>query len=147
VEGGGSAGSTWPFRRAAASGCEVTGFYVVRRSGRKRGERIRFHEETMASSTIEGLFGLSGKVAIVTGGASGIGLSTVELLAAAGAKVAVVDRSAEASEQALAKAPGGIALAADVADEAAVERATDAVMQKFGRIDILVNCAGIAIRR
>jgi 2-deoxy-D-gluconate 3-dehydrogenase len=106
----------------------------------------------MASSTIESLFGLSGRVAIVTGGASGIGLSTVELLAGAGAKVAMVDRNAEAAEQALAKLgirPGGdgIALAADVAEEAAVERATDAVMQKFGRIDILVNCAGIAIRR
>ena len=106
----------------------------------------------MASSAIERLFGLSGKVAVVTGGASGIGLSTVALLAGAGAKVVVVDRDAEAAEQALAKvgiAPGGdgIALAADVAEEAAVERATDAVMQKFGRIDILVNCAGIAIRR
>jgi 2-deoxy-D-gluconate 3-dehydrogenase len=102
----------------------------------------------MASSAIEGLFGLSGRVAIVTGGASGIGLSTVELLAGAGAKVAVVDRNLEAAEQALAKAGSdGIALAADVADEAAVERATDATMAKFGRIDILVNCAGIAIRR
>jgi NAD(P)-dependent dehydrogenase (short-subunit alcohol dehydrogenase family) len=101
----------------------------------------------MASSAIEGLFGLSGKVAIVTGGASGIGLSAVALLAEAGARVAVVDRNAEISEQALAKAPGGIALAADVADEAAVERATDAVVKRFGRIDILVNCAGIAIRR
>jgi NAD(P)-dependent dehydrogenase (short-subunit alcohol dehydrogenase family) len=102
----------------------------------------------MASSAIEALFGLSGRVAIVTGGASGIGLSTVELLAGAGAKVAVVDRNAEAAEQALIKAGGdGIALAADVAEEAAVERATDAVMQKFGRVDILVNCAGIAIRR
>ena len=79
----------------------------------------------MASSAIEGLFGLSGKVAIVTGGASGIGFSTVALLADAGAKVAVVDRSAEAS----------------------VERATTEVMNAFGRIDILVNCAGIAIRR
>jgi 2-deoxy-D-gluconate 3-dehydrogenase len=101
----------------------------------------------MASSTIDSLFGLSGKVAIVTGGASGIGLSAVALLADAGATVAVVYRSADAAGQALAMAPGGIALAADVADEAAVERATDAVMTRFGRIDILVNCAGIAIRR
>jgi 2-deoxy-D-gluconate 3-dehydrogenase len=101
----------------------------------------------MASSAIESLFGLSGQVAIVTGGASGIGLSTVALLAGAGAKVAVVDRNAEASAQALDQAPGGIALSADVADEASVERATAEVMGKFGRIDILVNCAGIAIRR
>ncbi|HVZ01061.1 MAG TPA: glucose 1-dehydrogenase [Dongiaceae bacterium] len=102
----------------------------------------------MASSTLESLFGLSGRVAVVTGGASGIGLSTVELLAGAGARVAVIDRHAEAAEQALAKAGGkGLALAADVADEAAVERATDAVMKELGRIDILVNCAGIAIRR
>ncbi len=101
----------------------------------------------MASSAIEGLFGLAGKVAIVTGGASGIGLSTVALLAEAGAKVAVVDRNAAACEQALAKAPGGIARAADVADETEVERATSDVIKTFGRIDILVNCAGIAIRR
>jgi 2-deoxy-D-gluconate 3-dehydrogenase len=102
----------------------------------------------MASSAIEALFGLTGRVAIVTGGASGIGLSTVALLAGAGARVAVVDRTAEAAAQALAKADSdAIALAADVADEAAVERATDAVIGKYGRIDILVNCAGIAIRR
>ena len=102
----------------------------------------------MASSAIEALFGLTGRVAIVTGGASGIGLSTVALLAGAGARVAVVDRTAEAAAQALAKAGSdAIALAADVADEAAVERATDAVIGKYGRIDILVNCAGIAIRR
>jgi 2-deoxy-D-gluconate 3-dehydrogenase len=126
-------------------------FNAARRSGRKRGDSIafpiQFHEETMASSAIESLFGLSGKVAVVTGGASGIGLSAVELLAGAGAKVAVVDRNAETSQQALAKAPGGIALAADVADEASVEKATSDVMRKFGRIDILVNSAGIAIRR
>jgi 2-deoxy-D-gluconate 3-dehydrogenase len=102
----------------------------------------------MTSSAIESLFGLDGRVAIVTGGASGIGLSAAELLAGAGAKVAVVDRNAEAAGQALARIGGkGLALAADVADEAAVERATDAVMKEFGRIDILVNCAGIAIRR
>jgi 2-deoxy-D-gluconate 3-dehydrogenase len=101
----------------------------------------------MASSAIERLFGLSGKVAVVTGGGSGIGLSAAALLAGAGAKVAVVDRNAEAAQQALAQAPGGIALAADVADEASVERATAEVMAKFGRIDVLVNCAGIAIRR
>jgi NAD(P)-dependent dehydrogenase (short-subunit alcohol dehydrogenase family) len=100
------------------------------------------------ASAIERLFGLSGKVAVVTGGASGIGLSAVELLAGAGAKVAVVDRNLDAAEQALAKAGAdGVAVEADVAEEPAVERATDAVMQKFGRIDILVNCAGIAIRR
>jgi len=101
----------------------------------------------MASSAIESLFGLSGKVAVVTGGASGIGLSAVELLAGAGAKVAVVDRNAEAATEALAKAPGGIALTADVADEASVEKAVSDVMSKFGRIDILVNSAGTAIRR
>jgi 2-deoxy-D-gluconate 3-dehydrogenase len=131
-------------------------FNAARRSGRKRTDSFAFpissshsqiHEETMASSAIESLFGLTGKVAVVTGGASGIGLSAVELLAGAGAKVAVVDRNGDAATRALAKAPGGIALAADVADEASVEKATSDVMNAFGRIDILVNCAGIAIRR
>jgi 2-deoxy-D-gluconate 3-dehydrogenase len=101
------------------------------------------------ASAIETLFGLGGRVAVVTGGASGIGLASAELLAAAGAAVAVIDRDRQAAEKALAGLRGGagIALAADVASESEVEQATAAVIERFGRIDILVNCAGIAIRR
>ena len=101
----------------------------------------------MASSAIERLFGLQDRVAIVTGGGSGIGLAAAALLAEAGAAVAVVDRNAEAVDAAGAKLPSALGLTADVADEASVEAATAAVMQRHGRIDVLVNCAGIAIRR
>ena len=103
------------------------------------------------ASAIENLFSLKGRVAAVTGGASGIGRASVELLAAAGAAVAVIDREAAAADEVLAqvtKAGGqGVALAADVTREAEVEAACGAVVDKFGRIDVLVNSAGIAIRK
>jgi NAD(P)-dependent dehydrogenase (short-subunit alcohol dehydrogenase family) len=100
------------------------------------------------TSALDQLFGLKGKVAVVTGGASGIGLASVELLAAAGATVAVVDRDAEAAKQALAKIGGnGLALGTDVAQEREIEATTAEVLKSLGRIDILVNSAGTAIRR
>ena len=100
------------------------------------------------TTALDQLFGLKGRVAVVTGGASGIGLATAELLAAAGAAVAVIDRDVEAAKQALAKIGGsGIALAADVAQEREIEQATADVIAALGRIDILVNSAGTAIRR
>ncbi|HEX6276900.1 MAG TPA: glucose 1-dehydrogenase [Polyangiaceae bacterium] len=89
-----------------------------------------------------------GKVGVVTGGASGIGEATARLFAAEGAIVHVLDldgsgagRVAEAIE-----AAGGRAFAheVDVADEACVKRAFDAVNQRSGRLDALVNSAGIA---
>ena len=100
------------------------------------------------TSALDQLFGLKGRVAIVTGGASGIGLASVELLAAAGASVAVVDRDKAAAEQALGKIGGqGVALGVDVAKEAEIDAAVADVARQLGRIDILVNSAGTAIRR
>jgi NAD(P)-dependent dehydrogenase (short-subunit alcohol dehydrogenase family) len=100
------------------------------------------------TSALDQLFGLKGRVAIVTGGASGIGLASVELLAAAGASVAVVDRDKAAAEQALEKIGGqGLALGVDVAKEAEIDAAVADVVRQLGRIDILVNSAGTAIRR
>jgi len=98
------------------------------------------------------LFSLSGKVAIVTGGGSGIGLGIAEGLSQAGARVALVGRDAAklgTAASKLASATGGefLPLAGDVADEAQVESAVRGVVDRFGRIDILFNNAGISIRK
>lgn len=93
-------------------------------------------------------FRLDGRTALVTGGASGIGLCCVEALAEAGATVVIADRDASAIEPAVARlAAGGHAVegvALDVTDSAAVQSAADRMMEAHGRIDILVNNAGIA---
>ncbi|WP_106815352.1 SDR family NAD(P)-dependent oxidoreductase [Microbacterium timonense] len=80
---------------------------------------------------------LEGLVAIVTGGASGIGAAIAAALADEGAQVAVLDRDPSGAD------PRFTAVAADVSDRAGVERAVADVAGRFGRIDILVNNAGI----
>jgi 3-oxoacyl-[acyl-carrier protein] reductase len=87
-------------------------------------------------------FRLDGKVALVTGGAQGIGEAICRRLAAAGAKVGVFDRDA-ARAQRVAIDIGGFAAAGDVASEADVETAVEDVQHHAGPIDILVNNAGI----
>lgn len=87
---------------------------------------------------------LDGKVAVVTGGGSGIGAGIARLFAAEGARVVVVGRRAEQLE-AIAAASGGEvrAIATDIADNAQVQALVDQVIGHYGRIDILVNNAGI----
>jgi NAD(P)-dependent dehydrogenase (short-subunit alcohol dehydrogenase family) len=79
----------------------------------------------------------SGLVALVTGGASGIGAAAAKRLSDAGAQVAVLDLNPDDA------ADGLFAVRADVADDASVRAAVDAVVAKFGRLDIVVNNAGI----
>lgn len=86
---------------------------------------------------------MTGKVAIVTGAASGIGLATATLLAREGARVALVDREAPALAP-LAATIDGLALPGDVTDEAAIRAAAAAAVAKWGRIDTLVTAAGIS---
>ncbi|RQZ61906.1 SDR family NAD(P)-dependent oxidoreductase [Burkholderia sp. Bp9004] len=86
----------------------------------------------------------AGKVAIVTGAASGIGLATTELLHAEGANVIAVGRSANV--EALAR-PGVVPLIADVAREESAVQAVAAAVDKFGKLDILVNNAAIIINK
>ena len=74
-------------------------------------------------------------VAVVTGGSSGIGLMTAQRLASAGYKVAVIDLRSTPSAD--------LSLTVDVTDADAVQRAVAAIVQEFGRVDLLVNNAGI----
>jgi len=86
-----------------------------------------------------------GRAAIVTGGAQGIGLAIAKRLAASGARVRIWDRDAkllDASVAALGSQASGDAL--DVTDAAAVERGVKTALEALGRIDVLVNNAGIA---
>jgi 2-keto-3-deoxy-L-fuconate dehydrogenase len=78
----------------------------------------------------------SGLVAVVTGGASGIGAATADLLRRRGAQVAILDRD-------ITSAPGVLAVAADVTDTATVEDAISSVVAQLGGLDIVVNNAGI----
>lgn len=89
----------------------------------------------------------AGKVALVTGGASGIGEACVLTLARGGARVAIVDLNQELGDQTVAavKQAGGeaIFLRVDVADPQAVEQMVATTVETFGRLDIAVNNAGI----
>jgi len=91
---------------------------------------------------------LEGKVAAVTGGGSGIGRATVLALARAGARTAVIDRDAEGAEGVVEEAKrAGVdakAFVVDLADRDAIAPLVDVVLQRFERIDILVNAAGIS---
>jgi NAD(P)-dependent dehydrogenase (short-subunit alcohol dehydrogenase family) len=84
---------------------------------------------------------LAGKVAIVTGGAQGIGRAIAEGLAREGARIAIADL--RGADEAAAAFADGIGLTVDVANEADVQRMADTVAEQCGTIDILVNNAGL----
>ena len=89
-------------------------------------------------------FEFAGSVAVVTGGAGGIGRALAVRLAGAGCRVAVVDLDAGDAEGAAAEIPGAIGLAADVGNRAAVRAVVDEVEQQLGPIDIYCSNAGVA---
>ena len=97
------------------------------------------------------LFELSGRVAVVTGGNSGIGLGIAQGLAAAGAAIVVAGRRNEknlAAARALEKLNvRTAAVEVDVRSEASCRAMVEAAVQRFGRLDILVNNAGTTIRK
>ena len=85
------------------------------------------------------------KIAIVTGGASGMGAATAREFAAAGARVVIVDRNAELAT-AVAQEIGAQTSVGDVSDHDFCQQVVDDVVGKYGRLDILVNAAGIIVR-
>ena len=92
-------------------------------------------------------YSLSGKVALVTGGARGIGFATAQELVARGAHVVIVDLHEDAVQAAAARLGGGtMGLTADVTDRDALDDVVVQIAQRFGGLDVLVANAGIASR-
>jgi NAD(P)-dependent dehydrogenase (short-subunit alcohol dehydrogenase family) len=98
-----------------------------------------------------GLLSLAGKVAIVTGAGSGLGRASALLLAEMGAWIAVVDiddaKGSNTAAEIQDQNGHALALNCDVRSASDCRRAVEATIQKWGKIDILCNCAGIAIRK
>jgi NAD(P)-dependent dehydrogenase (short-subunit alcohol dehydrogenase family) len=91
---------------------------------------------------------LEGKVAIVTGGGRGIGRAIVQVLATEGTTVAIVDRdNIDGAEAVAAQIGNAAAFQADVSVAEDVQRAVDAITERFGKVDILVNNAGTLSRQ
>jgi NAD(P)-dependent dehydrogenase (short-subunit alcohol dehydrogenase family) len=93
-------------------------------------------------------YDLTDKVALVTGGAQGIGFATARALVARGASVVIVDLDAEAAERAAAQIHDAkaLGLAGDVTDRSAMQRVLASTVQRFGGLDVVVANAGIASR-
>ena len=105
----------------------------------------------MNKSELERAFDLTGRVAVVTGGNGGIGLGMARGMAAAGAAIVVAGRNRDKSRRAVAELVGlgakAVAIEVDVADEASVEALIAGTVERLGRLDVLVNNAGINIRK
>jgi short-subunit dehydrogenase len=85
---------------------------------------------------------ISGKVAVITGASSGIGLATATLLAAGGAKVVLAARSTEKLQKLSQKLPNSLAVATDMTRMSDIQNLVHKTKQHFGRLDILINNAG-----
>src|SRR3984885_13668040 len=88
----------------------------------------------------------AGKVAVVTGAASGMGAATARELAAAGGQVIIVDRNEPLAAQVANDVNAGPPVVGDVSDAAFCKRAVETALERHGRLDVLVNAAGIIVR-
>ena len=86
---------------------------------------------------------LDGAGVVISGGARGIGAATARAFTAEGARVAIVDRDAEAGVALAALLPGSVFVEADLTREADCQRAVETAVREFGRLDVLVNNAGV----
>jgi len=89
-------------------------------------------------------FSLANKVAVVTGGASGIGAAIVDAYAVKGATVVVLDKDVDSAQRKVSQGSAAAAYSCDVTSEQSVADAISTVNVQFGRIDVLVNSAGLA---
>ena len=89
---------------------------------------------------------LEGKVALVTGAASGMGREICVRFAEQGARIAALDVDEHGLDETAASVPGTLSFVADVADEEQVRRAVDGAAERFGALHIIVNCAGVLWR-
>ncbi len=96
------------------------------------------------SNTFDQAFSLAGKVAVVTGGAAGIGLAVAELFAAKGANLVLVDLNPAVTDVAKSLPGKHLAITADVTRTDEINAITSQAIAAFGHIDILVNNAGVA---
>jgi NAD(P)-dependent dehydrogenase (short-subunit alcohol dehydrogenase family) len=101
-----------------------------------------FGMRSTAEEVIAGV-SLAGRTAVVTGGASGIGLETARVLAQAGAKVIVPARSPDKARAALADVSGAEVVELDLLDPASIDAGAETILAAHPKIDILVNCAGV----
>src|SRR5205085_4630328 len=92
-------------------------------------------------------FRLDGQVAVITGGARGIGRATAEAFVAAGARAVLVDRDLDEAKRSAQAIGNAEAHALDVTSEQNVDRFFDALVARTGRLDVLVNNAGASIRK
>lgn len=102
-----------------------------------------FTEEEMKNFTMAGWYSLAGQIAIVTGGATGLGLAITRCLISAGAKVCVVSRSEQQAKEALEEfGEKAVFYRFDITDTDHAQELVDKIVTEHGRVDILVNNAG-----
>ena len=97
----------------------------------------------MTTNLSDAEFRLDHKVAVITGAASGIGLSISRMFAEKGASVCMVCLNSEEMKKAAESLPGAMTVQADISNPKLVSQAVEKIIGRFGRIDVLANCAGV----